>query len=179
MRLGTHATLSGGSSLRSPTCARTSFRKRAQSDRSSSETNSPGSSGSEEGHDSALLGPEFTPHLPVETVETPVVEPQTPHAWALRRRRAGDSTLLGPVRNHSNGGACGKSSERARTSRANFCAATRRVRSGSTSRAVASATSRFPCSSARRKTVRCMALRGRRSSSRGRDGVASLSAASQ
>jgi hypothetical protein len=62
-RPGTQAASSGGSALRRPTSARSSWRKRAQSARSSSETNSPRGSASDGGEPASSLGPELTHHL--------------------------------------------------------------------------------------------------------------------
>jgi hypothetical protein len=61
------------------------------------------------------LGPEFTPHLVVETVETSLVEPQA-HAWALERRVPATLRRSAPAWGHSKGGGAEESSERARTS---------------------------------------------------------------
>lgn len=73
-----------GRSCRNLTCARSSSRKRAQSVRSSSETNWPGGSGGG-GDPPSRFGPEFIPHLVVETGENSVVEPQAHLGCASRR----------------------------------------------------------------------------------------------
>jgi hypothetical protein len=93
-----------------------SARKRAQSARRSSETKSPGSSGSGDGDESASwLGPDLTAHLGVWKLwKTLVMKPQA-HARAIKRRvlrlydagRAFGITKRGRAHN---------SSERARTS---------------------------------------------------------------
>ena len=68
-RPGTHPVLPGGRSARPSICARSSSRKRAQSARRSSETNSPGSSDSGPGALSGCcLGSRIHFPLPVETV---------------------------------------------------------------------------------------------------------------
>jgi hypothetical protein len=66
---GTHPVLPGGRSARPSICARSSSRKRAQSARRSSETNSPGGSDSGPGARSGCcLGSRNHSPLPVETV---------------------------------------------------------------------------------------------------------------
>jgi hypothetical protein len=92
---GADGGVSGRSSRRKPIRACSSSRKRTQSARRSSDTNSPGSSGSGEGDDSAFrLGPDFIPHLGVETVDTSVMEPQMP----ARTSQADPATLRPLVR---------------------------------------------------------------------------------
>ncbi len=97
LRPGTHAALSGARSRRNPISRRCSLRKRAQSARRSSDTNSPGSSGSgDDGDAAAWLGAEFTPHLGVETVENRwLVEPHA-HRLDWQAARPGDFTTRGP-----------------------------------------------------------------------------------
>ena len=64
MRPGTHPVLAGGRSARPSICARSSSRKRTQSARRSSVTNSPGGSDSPAGALSGCCsGPEITPHF--------------------------------------------------------------------------------------------------------------------
>jgi hypothetical protein len=87
---GTQPVLAASSSARRWTSPRSSSRKRSQSARRSSETNSPGSSGLRAGGVSGCsLGPGITPHPCVESVDNSgVCEPQTPgRVWALKRRR--------------------------------------------------------------------------------------------
>jgi hypothetical protein len=68
-RPGTHPVLPGGRSARPSICARSSSRKRAQSARRSSETNSPGGSDSgPEARSGCCLGSRNHSPLPVETV---------------------------------------------------------------------------------------------------------------
>jgi hypothetical protein len=73
------------SSARCPTSARSSSRKRAQSARRSSETNSPGSSDWQGGFLGCSLGPDVTPHPRVEDVDNSESgEPQTPRRLGLQ-----------------------------------------------------------------------------------------------
>jgi len=66
---------------RSTARARRSWRNRAQSARMSSETNSPGSFGSEAEDDAASdSGPDFTPHPRCGNCGTSLVEPQRGHS---------------------------------------------------------------------------------------------------
>jgi hypothetical protein len=76
------------SSARCPTSARSSSRKRAQSARRSSETNSPGSSDWQGGFLGCSLGPDVTPHPRVEDVDnSDLVNRRRLGAWGFKRRR--------------------------------------------------------------------------------------------
>jgi hypothetical protein len=68
------------------------------------------------------LGPEFTPHLGVETVDKFACGAAGARLGS-QAARSGDFTTLGPVWDHSNGGRAENSSERARISAAlpNVC----------------------------------------------------------
>ena len=102
---GTQPVFAGPSiSARRPTSACIASRKRVQSARKSSETNSPGGSGSRAGGVSGCsLGPEIIPHPCVETVDNSgICEPQ-----ALGTQAATPGATLsrpGAVRHPSNGG---------------------------------------------------------------------------
>jgi hypothetical protein len=118
MRPGTHAALCDARSRRNPISRRCSFRKRAQSARRSSDTNSPGSSGSGGAGDPAVwLGPEFTP-TSLWKLWTTLGCRAARASLGTQAARPGDFTTRGPVWGHSNGGGSPKSSERARTSAA-------------------------------------------------------------
>jgi hypothetical protein len=103
-RPGTHAALSGGTSRRSPTSRLCSSRKRAQSARRSSDTNSPGSSGSGEGCDPAgWFGPELIPHLRCGNCGTFGCGNRRRTLGGLSSGACGDSTTPGPIWNDSQG----------------------------------------------------------------------------
>jgi len=121
---GTHATVSGASSQRSAISARCSLRKRAQSARSSSDTNSPGSRGSGEGGDPAILARSRT-HSPTRCGNCgKPLRCGTAGVSAFKRR--GDFTTLATLWDDPNGGRAEKSSQRARTSAAYSPSAARR-----------------------------------------------------
>ena len=97
-RPGTHPLLPGGRPVRPSICARSSSRKRAQSARRSSETNSPGSSDSGPGALSGCcLGSRIHFPRPVETVGNSCVNRRRCAPRALKRLRRG-ATLRGCVR---------------------------------------------------------------------------------
>jgi hypothetical protein len=92
-RPGTQPALPGGGSARPSICARSSSRKRAQSARRSSETNSPGGSGSGPcALSGCCLGSRNHSPLPVETVGNSCVRTAGAARLGLKRRRRG-STL--------------------------------------------------------------------------------------
>ena len=95
---GTHPALPGGTSARPSICVRSSSRKRAQSARRSSETNSPGGSDLPAGALSGCCsGSRNHSPLPVETVDNSCVNGRRCALKALRRRRRG-TTLRGRAR---------------------------------------------------------------------------------
>jgi len=95
---GIHPALPGDTSARPSICARSSSRKRAQSARRSSETNSPGSSDSGPGALSGCcLGSRIHFPRPVETVGNSCVNRRRCAPRALKRLRRG-ATLRGCVR---------------------------------------------------------------------------------
>jgi hypothetical protein len=92
-RCGTQPVLPGGGSARPSICARSSSRKRAQSARRSSETNSPGGSGSGPcALSGCCLGSRNHSPLPVETVGNSCVRTAGAARLGLKRRRR-DATL--------------------------------------------------------------------------------------
>jgi len=102
MRPGTHPALPGSRSARPSICARSSSRKRAQSARRSSETNSPGSSESPAGAFSGCCsGSRNHSPLPVEHVDNSYVcmNRRRCALRALKRRRRGAtlSARAGPA----------------------------------------------------------------------------------
>jgi hypothetical protein len=108
---GTHGALFGGSSSRrSPISALCSLRKRAQSARKSSETNSPGSSGSGQGGHPRVARFSIHSHLGCGNCGKP-------RLW-IRRRLGKRATRrlydLSPLVGSPERGICGESSERAR-----------------------------------------------------------------
>jgi hypothetical protein len=98
-RPGTHAASPGDRSTRPSICVRSSSRKRAQSARRSSDTNSPGGSDfGAGGRSGCCLGSrKHSPHLWWKLWITRVCERRRRALTALKRRRGG-ATLLGRAR---------------------------------------------------------------------------------